>query len=95
MQKYFNIYWAGQPTVLLNASEIQSIDQTSTTTTVLGYSSRAAADKVTLTHLADASGVAVQNFLVSQLGVLLSTSYQNAAPIIKLPQPLNGVPTIG
>ena len=51
MQKYFNIYWAGQPTVLLNASEIQSIDQTSTTTTVLGYSSRAAADKVTLTHL--------------------------------------------
>ena len=64
MQKYFNIYWAGQPTVLLNASEIQSIDQTSTTTTVLGYSSRAAADKVTLTHLADASGVAVQNFFL-------------------------------
>tara|TARA_R110000796_G_scaffold58403_2_gene134820 strand:+ start:827 stop:1093 length:267 start_codon:yes stop_codon:yes gene_type:complete len=73
------------PSVLLNASLVQKIDQTSTTTTTLSYNAIAATDVVTITHSADASGVAIQNFLVEQLGLLMRTSYTNVAPVVSLP----------
>jgi|TARA_R110000744_G_scaffold203446_3_gene322286 hypothetical protein len=95
MIKYFNLYWEGQVNVLLNASDVQSILQTSATSTVIGYSSRAAADKITLTHASDASEKAVQSFLVNELKSLMSNPYTNSAPEINLPFAITSVPTIG
>jgi hypothetical protein len=85
MTKYFNIYTNGATKALLNANRIKAINQTSTTTTVISYNGAAAADVITITHAADASAVAVQNFLVGHLQTLMSTSYTNAAPVVTLP----------
>jgi|TARA_R110000787_G_C13205731_1_gene424562 hypothetical protein len=86
MIKYFQLFtFANTATVLLNANSIKSIIQTAATTTVLKYNSAADADQVTITHASDASGVAVQNFLIAHLEDLMSSTYTNAAPVITLP----------
>tara|TARA_R110000803_G_C11699829_1_gene285288 strand:+ start:165 stop:449 length:285 start_codon:yes stop_codon:yes gene_type:complete len=85
MIKYFNIPVTGLEPVLVNASIAETIIQLTTTTTAIGYNATAAYDTITLTHAADASGVAVQNFLVEQLDRLMSTSYTNVAPVLTMP----------
>ena len=85
MIKYFNIPVNGLEPILVNASIAQTIIQTSATETTIGYNATAAYDTITLIHATDASGVAVQNFLVEQLEVLMSTSYTNVAPLLTMP----------
>jgi len=68
----------------LNASKLRSIEQTSTTTTVIKYNGSASADLITITHAADASGLAVQNQLVEALGTVMRAPYTNAAPLVTL-----------
>lgn len=92
MIKYFLYPQTGAPVpVLLNANNVESIEQTSTTETSFFYAGAAAADKVTITHAADASGVAVQNFFISALETLMSTSYTNAAPLLAPPIEITGL----
>ena len=51
MIKYFLYPQTGAPVpVLLNANNVESIEQTSTTATSFFYAGAAAADKVTITH---------------------------------------------
>jgi len=84
MTKYLNLYFGNQPTALLNASKLRSIVQTSTTTTAIKYNGSVGSDEITITHAADASGVAVQNQLVEALGTVMRAPYTNAAPLVTL-----------
>ena len=92
MNKYFNFPQSGVTTpIVLNANMVESIEQTSTTETSFFYAGAAATDKVTLTHAADSTGVAMQNFFVAALVDLMSTSYTKAAPTLMPPNVVTGL----
>ena len=91
MQKYFYMPVTGTINLLLNANLVVSIDQISTTQTAFYYTGAAAADLVTITHGADASGVAMQNFFVAALRTLMATGYTNVAPLLAPPSAVSTV----
>ncbi len=86
MIKYFNIPVTGLKPILVNASQALFINQTSTTETFINYNGTSAStDSIKLTHAADATGVAMQNFLIEELKNMLSSSYTNVAPLLAPP----------
>ena len=86
MIKYFNLPVTGLKPVLVNASEALFINQTSTTETLINYNGASAStDSIKLTHAADSTSVAMQNFLIQELQNMLSSSYTNVAPLLAPP----------
>ena len=81
----------GTINLLLNANMVMSIEQISTTQTSFFYAGTSTADKVTITHGADATGVAMQNFFVSTLRTLMATGYTNVAPLLAPPAAVSSV----